>query len=79
VPSTKNISDCVYPSPCGNFGIAQKAYTSAPAVVTKFQKRISGPILDRIDIHIEVPAVDYEKLSSDRLGESSTDIRARVA
>ena len=49
-----------------------------PAVVTKYQKRISGPLLDRIDIHIEVPRVDYEKLSGDRVGESSKCIRARV-
>jgi magnesium chelatase family protein len=47
-------------------------------MVTKYQKRISGPLLDRIDIHIEVPRVDYEKLSGDRLGESSEVIRARV-
>ena len=47
-------------------------------VVTKYQKRISGPLLDRIDIHIEVPRVDYEKLSGDRVGESSASIRARV-
>jgi len=47
-------------------------------VVTKYQKRISGPMLDRIDIHIEVPRVDYEKLSSDRTGESSQAIRTRV-
>jgi magnesium chelatase family protein len=46
--------------------------------VTKYQKRISGPLLDRIDIHIEVPRVDYEKLTGDRLGESSESIRARV-
>jgi magnesium chelatase family protein len=46
--------------------------------VTKYQKRISGPLLDRIDIHIEVPRVDYEKLSGDRVGESSESIRARV-
>jgi magnesium chelatase family protein len=39
-------------------------------MVTKYQKRISGPMLDLVDIHIEVPRVDYEKLSSDRLGES---------
>ena len=43
-------------------------------MVTKYQKRISGPLLDRIDIHIEVPAMDYEKLSGDRLGESSESI-----
>jgi magnesium chelatase family protein len=46
--------------------------------VTKYQKRISGPLLDRIDIHIEVPRVDYEKLSADRVGESSESIRKRV-
>lgn len=46
--------------------------------MTKYQKRISGPLLDRIDIHIEVPRVDYEKLSGDRVGEPSECIRARV-
>jgi magnesium chelatase family protein len=47
-------------------------------MVTKYQKRISGPLLDRIDIHIEVPRVDYEKLSGDRVGEPSECIRARM-
>lgn len=47
-------------------------------MITKYQKRISGPLLDRIDIHIEVPRVEYQKLSSDRLGESSEAIRKRV-
>jgi magnesium chelatase family protein len=47
-------------------------------VVTKYQKRISGPLLDRIDIHIEVPRVEYEKLSDSRYGESSAAIRSRV-
>ncbi len=66
------------PCPCGYHGDSQKPCTCAPAVVTKYQKRISGPLLDRIDIHIEVPRVDYEKLSGDRLGESSESIRKRV-
>ena len=47
-------------------------------VVTKYQKRISGPLLDRIDIHVEVPRVEYEKLSEKRLGESSLSVRERV-
>ena len=47
-------------------------------MVTRYQKRISGPLLDRIDIHVEVPRVDYEKLSDDRLGESSESVRERV-
>ena len=70
--------DCAPPYPCGFYGDAQKACTCAPAVVTKYQKRISGPLLDRIDIHIEVPRVDYEKLSGDRLSETSESIRKRV-
>ena len=47
-------------------------------MITRYQKRIPGPLLDRIDIHIEVPRVDYEKLCDDRLGESSDTIRMRV-
>src|SRR5258706_8412875 len=74
----ENMLNCVHPCPCGNWGDPQKACGCAPAVVTKYQKRISGPLLDRIDIHIEVPRVDYEKLSGDRLGESSETIRKRV-
>jgi magnesium chelatase family protein len=55
-----------------------KACRCAPAVVTSYEKRISRPLLDRIDIHIEVPRVDYEKLSGDRIGEASEIIRKRV-
>jgi magnesium chelatase family protein len=66
------------PCPCGYYGDSLKPCTCAPSTVTKYQKRISGPLLDRIDIHIEVPRVDYQKLSSDRLGESSDAIRKRV-
>ena len=47
-------------------------------MVSRYQKRISGPLLDRIDIHVEVPRVDYEKLADDRLGEPSARIRERV-
>jgi magnesium chelatase family protein len=66
------------PCPCGYFGDPVKPCTCAPSTVTKYQKRISGPLLDRIDIHVEVPRVEYEKLSGDRMGESSEAIRARV-
>ena len=45
--------------------------------LTRYQKRIFGPMLDQIDIYIEVPCVDYEKLSSERRGEASEQIRAR--
>lgn len=73
------MSDCVYPScPCGYYFDTQKACTCGAAVVTKYQKRISDCLLDRIDIHIEIPRVDYEKLSEDRVGETSEAIRKRV-
>ncbi|MBI5965767.1 MAG: YifB family Mg chelatase-like AAA ATPase [Chloroflexi bacterium] len=66
------------PCPCGYYGDSLKPCTCAPVVVTKYQKRISGPLLDRIDIHIEVPRVDYEKLSGNKVSESSESIRQRV-
>jgi len=69
---------CVQPCPCGWLNDPQKAFGCASTVVTKYPKRISGPILDHIDIHIEVPIVDYEKLSSDRVEESSESTCARV-
>jgi magnesium chelatase family protein len=47
-------------------------------MITRYQNRISGPLMDRIDLHAEVPRVEYEKLSSDRLGEPSANIRERV-
>src|SRR5512134_496190 len=47
-------------------------------MVTRYQKRISGPLLDRFDIHMDVPRVDYEKLASDRAGEASEAVRQRV-
>jgi magnesium chelatase family protein len=46
--------------------------------VTRYQKRISGPLLDRVDIHVDVPRVAYQKLTDQRLGESSETVRRRV-
>jgi magnesium chelatase family protein len=77
-PANFQLIAAMNPCPCGYYGDSLKPCTCAPALVTKYQKRISGPLLDRIDIHIEVPRVDYEKLSGDRMGESSEAIRARV-
>ena len=47
-------------------------------MVTRYQKRISGPLMDRIDIHVQVPRLEFEKLNDDRAGETSTAIRERV-
>jgi len=77
-PANFQLIAAMNPCPCGYYNDPVKECTCSSSTVTKYQKRISGPLLDRIDIHIEVPRVDYEKLSSNRLGESSADIRARV-
>jgi magnesium chelatase family protein len=66
------------PCPCGYWGDPVRECTCSPSVVTRYQKRISGPLLDRIDIHTEVPRVDYDKLTDDRRGELSSAIQERV-
>lgn len=66
------------PCPCGYYGDPVKPCTCSMGTILKYQKRISGPLLDRIDIHIQVPRVDYEKLSDSRLGEPSAIIQQRV-
>ncbi len=65
------------PCPCGNFGSA-KPCTCAPHAVEKYLSRVSGPLLDRIDLHIEVAAVDYNSIAASAPGESSAAIRSRV-
>jgi magnesium chelatase family protein len=66
------------PCPCGFFGDPTRECTCTPSTVTRYQKRISGPLLDRIDIHIDVPRVDYARLTDQRLGEPSAQVQARV-
>jgi magnesium chelatase family protein len=66
------------PCLCGFANDPERACTCSPASVARYQKRISGPLLDRIDIHVEAPRVQYEKLSSERLGEPSSVIRERI-
>ncbi|MGD1995202.1 MAG: YifB family Mg chelatase-like AAA ATPase [Anaerolineae bacterium] len=66
------------PCPCGYWGDPVRECTCSPATVTRYQKRISGPLLDRIDIHVEVPRVDYDKLTDRRRGEPSEAIQERV-
>lgn len=66
------------PCPCGFYGDPTRACTCTNAMVTRYQKRISGPLMDRIDLHVDVPRVEYEKLTANRRGETSRDIRARV-
>ena len=66
------------PCYCGYYGDAQRQCSCSPSMVNKYQKRISGPLLDRIDIFVEVPRVEYEKLTADAVGEESSAVRQRV-
>src|SRR5829696_2879703 len=66
------------PCACGYYGDPVKACTCTPAMITRYQSKLSGPLLDRIDIHLDVPRVEYDKLMSLERGESSATIRARV-
>lgn len=66
------------PCPCGYFGHPTRSCTCSPAAAQKYLARVSGPLLDRIDLHIEVPPVEFDQLSSKSPGESSAQIRQRV-
>jgi len=66
------------PCPCGYYGSNQKECTCSMQNILRYQKKISGPILDRIDIQVEVPMVSHEKLSSDALTEKSENIKKKV-
>ncbi len=77
-PASFQLVAAMNPCPCGFYGDPVKQCSCSNSTITRYQKRISGPLLDRIDIHIEVPQVEYDKLSSQRLGEPSTVIQARV-
>ena len=77
-PSSFMLVASMNPSPSGYFNDENSSMTSTPAEMQRYLKKISGPLLDRIDIHIEVTPVPFEKLSEERTGEKSSDIRARV-
>jgi magnesium chelatase family protein len=77
-PANFTLVAAMNPCPCGYFGDPVKECTCNLSIVSRYQKRLSGPLLDRIDIHIDVPRVEYDKLTDDRLGEPSEAIRARV-
>jgi magnesium chelatase family protein len=66
------------PCPCGYFGDSTHVCTCTPTMINRYQNRISGPLLDRIDIHVDVPRVDYDKLMNAAPAEPSALVRARV-
>jgi magnesium chelatase family protein len=77
-PANFQLAAAMNPCPCGYYGDPSRPCTCSSTAVTRYQKRISGPLMDRIDIHIQVPRVEYQKLRDMRAGESSAEVRARV-
>jgi len=77
-PARFTLVAAMNPCPCGNSTDPERTCTCSPAGIIKYQQRISGPILDRIDLHVEVPRIKFEKLSQIANAESSRVIRERV-
>ncbi len=77
-PANIMLVGAMNPCMCGNYGSAMQPCTCGEAAVRRYQQRISGPMLDRFDIQIDVQAVDYDKLTDHRRGEPSAVIQARV-
>ncbi|MEM7124951.1 MAG: ATP-binding protein [Chloroflexota bacterium] len=76
--SSKHRANCGNPCPCGYFGDDRKEYSCSMSMVQCCQKRISGPIMDRSDLHVEMKRVPFQKLADLEGGEPSEVIRQRV-
>jgi len=77
-PANFQLAAAMNPCPCGYYGDPTRPCTCSSTMITRYQKRISGPLMDRIDIHMQVPRVEYQKLRDMRQAESSDEVRARV-
>lgn len=77
-PCTMMLVAAMNPCPCGYFGHPTRPCTCSSGAVSRYLGRISGPLLDRLDIHVEVPPVDFDEFSSGQKGEPSAAIRERV-
>lgn len=78
LPSRFMLVAAMNPCPCGHLGNRERSCRCTPAMVQRYRGRVSGPLLDRIDIHVEAPALTFAEIRSDRLEESSASIRQRV-
>jgi len=77
-PANFMLAAAMNPCPCGYYTDPSKECRCTPGQIQKYMSRISGPLLDRIDIHVEVPAVKYKDMAGGTTGESSYEIRQRV-
>ncbi|MCC7365321.1 MAG: YifB family Mg chelatase-like AAA ATPase [Dehalococcoidia bacterium] len=78
-PASFSLVSALNPCPCGFYGDPERACVCPANVVSRYQRRISGPLLDRIDLFVDVPRVDYEKLAAAQRGEPSAAVAERVA
>lgn len=77
-PANFMLACAMNPCPCGYYGDPTHQCTCAPPIIQRYMARVSGPLLDRIDIHIECPAIKYKELASEPSGEKSEIVRVRV-
>ena len=77
-PASFMLVAAMNPCPCGYYGDPFKECKCSSGEISRYHKRISGPLLDRIDVFVDVPHIDYEKLTEDKAGESSDKVRVRV-
>ncbi|MBB5352534.1 magnesium chelatase family protein [Haloferula luteola] len=77
-PARAMVVAALNPCPCGYYGDSKRECRCSPRQIENYRQRISGPLLDRIDLHVEVPLVDFRELSSTTEGEKSAAIRQRV-
>ena len=77
-PANFTLIASMNPCPCGNYGSRDKECKCNPNAIQKYLSKLSGPLMDRIDMHIEVDSVTYDELNSDELEESSESIKSRV-
>ena len=77
-PSNFMLVGAMNPCPCGFYGDPFRQCTCPASLVSRYQRRISGPFIDRVDIFVEVPHIDYEKLTDERLSECSEKVQERV-
>lgn len=77
-PASFNLIASMNPCPCGYYGSEKVQCKCTPSAIHKYLNKISGPLMDRIDLHVEVDSVNYEELTADNLEECSADIKKRV-
>jgi len=77
-PASFMMVSAMNPCPCGYYSDPSRECVCTPRQIQRYRAKISGPLLDRIDIHVEVPAVKFKELADERSGESSAEVRGRV-